>query len=253
MQTIPIKREYEEKIDNYVLGDDYQPLMINMEIRPPLYLSNPYIYLDGILSYLCLRDALGELFWNLPTKQVIDISNLQLPFKKTSDVWHASIGIMNKPLLKRDTIYKRFTDKEISKLKVQKQSKVRINAGYFKDFMINNPLIVTDNVKFYCNGDKKELKRLLCNHLTHLGKKTSIGGGLIKKIKISETETDYSFFKDNTILKPIPPHLESMNTIKISTGATWAQCTYKPPYWDNSQVKLCRKPPNQLIGEPNNA
>ena len=146
MQTIQIKHEYEEKIDNYVLGDDYQPLMINMEIRPPLYLSNPYIYLDGILSYLCLRDALGELFWNLPTKQVIDISNLQLPFKKTSDVWHASIGIMNKPLLKRDTIYKRFTDKEISKLKVQKQSKVRINAGYFKDFMINNPLIVITNL-----------------------------------------------------------------------------------------------------------
>ena len=36
MQTIPIKHEYEEKIDNYVLGDDYQPLMINMDIRPPL-------------------------------------------------------------------------------------------------------------------------------------------------------------------------------------------------------------------------
>lgn len=247
MQTIQIEQEIKKRILSYEIGNDYQPLQIEVEIKPPLYLSNPYIYLDGILSYLCMRDALGDYFWNLDSKEVVDISPLQLPFKKTDDVWHASIGIMNKPVLKKDTIYKRFTDKEIDKLNVKKQSKIRTNAGYFKDFMINQPLIITDKVKFYCNGDKKELTRLLDN-LDHLGKKTSIGGGYIKNTKITPTNEDYSFFKDNTILKPLPAKLD---VLPPREGDVWLRCTYKPPYWDNTNVTLCRRPPNQLVGEEN--
>lgn len=246
MQTIQI-----DKIDDYTVGHDYQPIKVSMSIRPPLYLANPWIYLDGILSYLCLRDALGEDYWSLPSDQIVDISHLDIPLKKTDDIYHTSVSILNHPVLKKDTIYKRFTDKESYHLsEKQRQGKIRTNAGHYKDFMINLPLIVTDNVTWYCNGDKKELQRLL-KHIHYIGKKTSIGGGYVKKISITETEADYSFYKDGYILKQIPGKLKV--NIPVTPGSNWSRCTYKPPYWDNSKVTLCRMPPNQLIGEENNA
>lgn len=245
MQTIQI-----DTITEYEVDHNYQPLQISMEIRPPLYLASPWIHLDGILSYLCLRDALGEEYWSLPSDKVVDISNLDIPLMKTKDIYHASVSILDHPVLKKNTIYKRFTDKETYHLsKKQQQGKIRTNAGHYKDFMINLPLIVTNNVKWYCNGNKKEIKRLL-KHLQYLGKKTSIGGGYIKKITITETEADYSFYKDGYILKQLP---ESIADIPVTPGSNWSRCTYKPPYWDNSQVALCRMPPNQLVGEENNA
>lgn len=223
MQTIPI---IDTKISQYTTGNDYQPLMVQCKIVPPLYLSNPWLYFDGILSYLCMRDALQEEFWSIPSNITIDISNLQLPLKKTEDVYHASVGIMNKPVLKKNTIFKRFTDKETYHLtKKQQGGKIRTNAGHYKDFMINLPLIITDNIKWYCNGDKKSIRHLL-KHLTNLGKKTSIGGGYIKNIKITETETDYSFYKDGYVLKPTPSTLDHVPVID-NNNMKWSRCTYK--------------------------
>ena len=240
--------DYKQLLLEYTSGDDYTPLCVSLSIRPPLFLANPYIYFDGIISYLCMREALGEEYWTLPTHETVDTSILNLPLEKTGDVYHASVGIMNKPVLKRNTIYKRFTDKETYHLnKKLQQGKIRTNAGHFKDFMINLPLIVTDNVKFYCCGDKKDITRLLRN-LTRIGKKTSIGGGHIKETRITETEADYSFYKDGTCLKPLPNNID---ILPVQPGDKWQRCTYKPPYWDTSNTKLCRVPPNQLIGEEN--
>lgn len=243
-------KDYRELIGKYQCGKDFVPLKVEVAVRPPLFLANPWIYFDGIIAYLCLREALGEEYWTLPTHETVDITDLQLPFKKTGRVNHASVGIMNKPVLKRNTIYKRFTDKETYHLNKKLQTgKIRTNAGHYKDFMINLPLIVTDKVTFYCCADKQDIKRLLSN-LTNLGKKTSIGGGHIKQVTISETDVDYSFYKDGTVLKPLP---HDIDPLPVTPGCKWQRCTYKPPYWDTSDTQLCRVPPNQLIGEENNA
>lgn len=240
----------QELIEEYEVGCDYTPLKVEMSVRPPIYQAYPHIFLDGIVSYLCLREALGEEFWTLPTHITIDIHNLQLPFKKTDDMNHASVGIYDKPQLKKDVIYKRFTDKETYHLnKKLQQGKIRTNAGYYKDFMINMPIVITDKIKFYCNADKYELKRLL-GYLLHVGKKTSIGGGYINKIKISETDADYSFYKDGVCLKPTPAKYDQL---PVKPNDKWKVCTYKPPYWDTSDSTLCRIPPNQLVGDVNDA
>ena len=179
----------------------------------------------------------------MPTEETVDVSFLDLPLKKTDDVYHSSIGIYSdNAKLYRDTIYKRFTDKETYKLtKKQQQGRIKTNQGHFKDFMINLPILITDEITFYCNGDKSEIKRLLA-HLTSIGKKTSIGGGKIHKIRISETTEDYSFFKDNNIMRPIPTKMK----IPIFEGMVFQQQPYKPPYWDKNNVTMCYVPENQL-------
>lgn len=232
-----------KRIIEYETGNDYVPLEVKIGVVPPIYITSPWLHLDSILSYLCVRDALNDLFYCMPTEETVDVSFLDLPLKKTDDVYHSSIGIYSdNAKLYRDTIYKRFTDKETYKLtKKQQQGRIKTNQGHFKDFMINLPILITDEITFYCNGDKSEIKRLL-EHLTSIGKKTSIGGGKIHKIRISETTEDYSFFKDNNIMRPIPTKMK----IPIFEGMVFQQQPYKPPYWDKNNVTMCYVPENQL-------
>lgn len=238
-----IKKQIIQRILDYETGDDYTPLQIVMDVIPPIYIASPWLHLDSILSYLCLRDALGDLFYCMPTEETIDVSLLNLPLKRTSDVYHSSVGIYaDNVKLYRDTIYKRFTDKETHKLTHRQQKgRIKTNQGHFKDFMINLPIIITDTIIFYCNGDKKELERLL-SHLTSIGKKTSIGSGRIRNITITETNEDYSFFKENHIMRPIPATMD----VPVFEGMIFQQQPYKPPYWDKNNVCMCIVPENQI-------
>ena len=238
-----IKKQIIQRILDYETGDDYTPLQIVMDVIPPIYIASPWLHLDSILSYLCLRDALGDLFYCMPTEETIDVSLLNLPLKRTSDVYHSSVGIYaDNVKLYRDTIYKRFTDKETHKLTHRQQKgRIKTNQGHFKDFMINLPIIITDTITFYCNGDKKELERLL-SHLTSIGKKTSSGSGRIRNITITETSEDYSFFKENHIMRPIPATMD----VPVFEGMIFQQQPYKPPYWDKNNVCMCIVPENQI-------
>lgn len=234
---------FDEKINEYTTGCNYTPLKIVFNIASPLYLTSPWLHFDSILSYLCFRDALGDLFYILPTDEIIDTSQMDLPLKKTNDVYHASIGIYdNIYTLKTDKVYKRFTDKETYHLtRKQQKGRIKINQGHFKDFIILLPTVITDKITFYCNGDKKEITRLL-SHLHNIGKKSSIGGGRIHSINITEIEEDYSFFKDNQVMRTIPVTMK----LPLVEGMTFQQATYKPPYWDKKEKVMCYVPPNQI-------
>lgn len=237
-----IKKQIMQKILDYETGCNYSSLEIVMEVIPPIYITSPWLHLDSILSYLCLRDALDDLFYCLPTEEIIDVSLLDIPLKKTADVYHSSVGIFSNPKLYKDTIYKRFTDKETHKLtRKQQTGRIKTNQGHFKDFMINIPILITNKITFYCNGDKSEINRLL-SHLTHIGKKTSIGSGRIKKITINDLSEDYSFFKDNHIMRPIPATMD----VPVCEGMIFQKQPYKPPYWDKNNICMCIVPENQI-------
>ena len=238
-----IKNEIKCRLNEYVTGNDYTPLKVELEVKPPIYITSPWLNLDSIIQYLCTRDALGDLFYCLPTHETIDVSLLDLPLKKTEDVYHASVGVYDTiSQLKMNTIYKRFTDKETYHLtKRHQRGRIKTNQGHFKDFMINLPALITNKIIFYCNGDKKELERLLY-HLTGVGKKTSITSGNVQKIHITETLEDYSFFKDGEIMRTLPLTLK----IPLFEGATIQRQPYKPPYWNKDNISMCYVPESQV-------
>lgn len=188
-----------------------------------------------------MRDALDELFYILPSEVVVDTRDLRLPLKKTGDVFHTSVSIFNQAKLYKDTIYKRFSDKELGCVNPKKYKKVRVGSGYFKGFMINLPALLSDTVTFYCNGDKESLEYLLPN-LTHLGKKSSIGGGHIKDFSIEETSEDYSFFKDGKLMRPLPTSMK----IPVTSGMCFEKQSYKPPYWFKGDMCMCYVPESQI-------
>lgn len=234
--------EINTRIREYESGEDFQPLLVELEIIPPLYLTAPWIHFDGLISYLCMRDCFGDDFYTLPSDIVLPVDELSLPLKKTDDVYHSSVGLFDKAILKKNTIYKRFTDKETYHLtNKQRRGRVKTNQGHFKDFMINLPLVLANQVSFYCNGDKSELERLL-SHLRSVGKKTDIGGGRIKKISITGASEDYSFFKDDNVMRPIPVSMK----IPLFEGARIQRQPYKPPYWSKSNMSMCYVPKSNI-------
>ncbi len=244
MEIDPILDEINQQIHNYQCGEDYHPLQISFKVRPPVFIAHPWLYFDSLIQYLCLRDALGEHFYILPTDIELPLDDLMIPIKKTGDVYHASISQFDKAPLYQSTIYKRFNDKNIDKLKPkQRQGRIHTDSGYFKDFMINLPFITPNRISFYTCADPKEIKRLL-PHLNHLGKKGSIGGGKILKYKIKKTEADYSFYKDGQIMRPIPQELTKK--IPLIEGTQFMNSSYKPPYWDKRNIKMCLVPKNPI-------
>ena len=233
-----------DKIRGYQCGEDYTPLQISFKVRPPVFLAHPWLYFDSLVQYLSMREALGELFYILPSDQVLPVEDLQLPIKKTDDVYHASISIFDKAPLYQSTIYKRFQDKNVDKLKPrQRQGRVHTDRGYFKDFMINLPFITPNTITFYTCADRSDLERLL-PHLNSLGKKGAIGGGKILDMEIEDAETDYSFFKDGKIMRPIPH--EMARTFPLMEGSQFMNASYKPPYWDKRNIKMCLVPQKQI-------
>lgn len=234
-----------QKIRNYHSECNYEPLKVVFHLTQPIFLIGPWLNFDSIIYMLCFREALGEDFYNLPTDKTIHYTNIETPIKKTDDLFHSSVGkFENRTLLKIDRIYKRFTDKETSILTNKKNTgKIKVNQGYYKDFIINLPAVYTKQVTFYTNADKSELKRLL-KHLTCIGKKTSIGGGKIRKTVITNTDSDYSFYKDGEIMRCIP--VKYTKKIPLKPGTTYSIQSYKPPYWDNKNKTMCLTPPNQL-------
>jgi CRISPR type IV-associated protein Csf3 len=238
MQTI------QNKLRNHKYNNDYEPLRVDVRIIPPFYTTSPWIFFDGIVSYLCMRDVLGESFWSLPSDHVVNLENLDIPLEHTKDVYHASVGILDNPVLKKTTVFKRFTDYEVNTLDDSvNKGRLRTNSGYYKDAMINLPAVVTDNITFYCKGDKQELTRLL-KHLQYVGKKTAYGGGEVKDISITSINEDYSFLKEGKVMRPIPV---GVIDVPVVPGRSWRKCTYKSPYWDGSQSRMCVVPENQLV------
>lgn len=234
-----------EKLQGYHSQCNYEPLKVVFYLTQPIYTTNAWLNLDSIVYMLCFREALGEDFYNLPTNKIVRYDDLETPVMKTDDMFHTSVGkFEDKSLLKIDKIYKRFTDKETRILTDNKnKGKIKVNQGYYKDFLINLPAVYTKSISFYTNADKEELTRLL-SHLQGIGKKTSIGGGKIKEIKIKSTDTDYSFYKDGEVMRCIPT--KYAKHIPLKPGMSFSIQAYKPPYWDNTYKTMCLTPPNQL-------
>lgn len=230
------------KMRDYSTGSDYQPLSVELQVGSPIYLTSPYLNLDSIILYLCTRDALGDLFYIMPSDVTLDTSVIDIPFKKTGDVPHCSIAQLEKNALKKDTIYKRFTDKETYHLtKRQRKGRVKTNQGHFKDFMIDLPVLITKNLKFYCNADKRELERLL-PFIKNIGKKSSIGGGRITGFSVKEESEDYSFYKEGKIMRPVPSDMK----LPIVEGMVFRREAYKPPYWNKDNVTFCVVPESEI-------
>jgi len=240
MKDNEIINELMTKIKKYKPSQDFQSCKVIFTMRSHIYLTHPWINFDSLIAYSCLKDILKTDFYKLPSKLPLDIyQNLQLPIKQSKGVYHTSISFFSNDNVNLDTIYKRFETNNLHHLTENKRKgKIRKGSGPFRDYMIKLPYIPTKSVTFYVNADIEELRHLLKN-ITNLGKKKSIGGGLIRDITINENEEDRSLIYENKAMRPLPVK-------EFGPGMKMVMLAYKFPYWDKQNVGMCIFPESEL-------
>lgn len=215
----------------------FVPFKVEINVGTPLLLANPYIHGDSVLSALLMKRILGDEYYNLPAKNPINVSDiLKLPIKRTRGVYHSSVSQFDTDIIKTENVYKRFDEEHLNRVKT-KITKVRLGQGFFKSYMMKFPVIPTKTVIFYFNGAIGECDDIL-NDLVFLGKKTDIGYGFVRSIKVEQTEEDYSFVKDGKCMRPLPAKdFKDLGMPSISQRLAW-----KAPYWDKKNIAMCAAP-----------
>lgn len=202
------------------------------------------IILDAVLSAAKAKELLQDNYYagtnQYGTKEEVD-EWLGKILNKKQEVYCTSVGIGDN----REFITswcKRWDDKNDDMVTGLKgKARVDIGAGHFKNYHM--PLVVKSykTITFYVQGDMGEVKRLLENYIFYLGKKGSQGYGQVLRWDFEEIEQDYSLWKDNKPMRPIPAK-ECIEYIKNNNYADMRVHALIPPYWRPDNRELCVMP-----------
>lgn len=211
-----------------------KPLKITFHMMTPISLGHPWMHFDGLLMHLKAREALGEDYYVLPSKDPKELG-VEIPVAKLErngfQVYRASVSFFDVDVLAVTTIYKRFYEKDAGTLIARK---IDLARGLYRSYMMRLPYIPARRVYFYAYGDPGEIDRLL-SALEGLGKKVSIGFGRFREYVIEEVDEDASVVYNGVAMRPIPAAM-----LRYADRAM--MLAYKPPYWDKRNVALCAPP-----------
>lgn len=226
---------------------DSVPCKITFNMQGFIYLAHPWINLDSLLMHCVLQEVLGEKIVDLPNKDPIDLSGIELPIKTLLGVNHTSISFFDDEIkvldstdFNIDTVYKRFEGKDTAYLKRNKnKGKIRKGSGKFKSYAMKLPYISPGTVTFFAHGNIEGLKYLL-RHVHCLGLKRSINALNVKSLKIKEIEEDKSLVYQGKAMRPLPCK-------KYGAGQNNVNMPYFPPYWDKRNIEMCIFPCSDII------
>jgi len=218
----------------------FKPFRLTFRLASPICLTNPWMYFDGLMSHLLLFYGLGEEYFLLPKKQILKFPPkwMKLPFKKTGSIYHASVSqlIPDVPV-KTTNIYKRFETGGSDNLNMKK---VYRGSGYFRDYILRQPIFAVRYVNFFGNGDIVFIGKLLDELIVGLGNDFRIGFGLIRDWEIEETEEDMSLIWQERAMRPIPIQMCARYEEVVSMS-------FCSPYWDPRNVTECVPPGGMCV------
>jgi len=111
------------------------------------------------------------------------------------------------------------------------RSSVDIASGRYKSYRM--PIFYRHALKisWYAIGEPERISRLL-PHMTHIGKKTSQGFGVVNEWKVEQVDKDMSVYgPDGRLVRSVP-----------SNEGTGILCGFRPSYWLPKNQTLCKTP-----------
>lgn len=116
-----------------------------------------------------------------------------------------------------------------------RQSRVELTAGSpnltngtYREYNMPMPLTLCHSMVCWAFGDRQNVRRALARNITHLGKKRSMGKGVINDIVIEAITEDHSLRKDGIAQRWLPA-AEGTRLVRP-----------RPPYWNNhSRINCC--------------
>ena len=114
------------------------------------------------------------------------------------------------------------------------------SAGLYRAY--RNPIITrtieNGRIDFYCVGHADDIADLLA-HMPAIGKKPSMGFGIIKNFAITECDDDYTVWHpDFGLMRPIPV----AEADERCNGYPIFRYAIKPPYWKSCNMTACYVP-----------
>ncbi len=220
-------------------GNGWTPCRIECRLGAPICLTYPWLFFDSLVAHLNSR-AHDPVAYRKQDSKVV-----QPPPARMSDVLfhryvrHGSASIIDDKFTTVSTIYSRFADAELFRMRGSGQVRMAEGwrlaegSGAYKSHAIKLITIPARTVTFYA---KARIDRLhdLFRGLPGLGKKTSIGFGRLMSYKIIEIDQDYSVVRDGVAMRPIP-----VKFLAEHNDQAWMN--WRPPYWSN-EPELCAPP-----------
>lgn len=198
------------------------------------------IMFDSILYHAWFSKYHPEVFdyghWMDHGSGYIGLPLKQLPENR----WAASKGIYTENSQNIEYWNKRpdfFAADKTDYLDMQK-GQISDSVGQYRAY--RNPCVIRtikDGIMdFYCVGHKDKILDLL-SYIPAIGKKPSMGWGLIHEWSIEEIEEDYSYIHpDYGLMRPTPVNEADFTDYPIRNYAI------KPPYWKSVNQRLCYVP-----------
>jgi CRISPR type IV-associated protein Csf3 len=240
-----------------------QPLKVTAYVAGSIAIARPEdIALDGLLSYQALRRHFGDDFYNLPdAKECLHFARLPLAMRGSpsplmvhavtgmkwieqasglgdTSLWYWACSRAQIEVKGRDTQYwnKRFDTQSALSDHINfggKVEKIIIEAGRYKAYHMPLPTLVTDKVTWYADGDMHQIADLLCP-ISAMGKKRAQGQGMILRWEIVPIAEDYSEWKDDKLMRPIPGPLA-----KDITPLDLQYIAFRAPQWHSANQAMC--------------
>jgi len=219
-----------------------QNLKITFFMESPLILDRTTT-IDGIILsayYAYLKDK-GKVLPFDKEHKAIDFID------KKNNVFSGSIWYIDKDaevLFDFETIVKKPEYKKIYEFTKKKKA----NDSLYKAFLSTDETMVVDSIHFYIKAKKEIVENLLKAKVFALGKKQSIGFGVIQGIDVQEVDEEKGYMLNKTTpSKPLPIKDFKVDSKKISQMRTM------PPYWLEENLEPCYMPTTALYEEIDNS
>lgn len=242
-----------------------QPLKITAYIAGSIALARPEdLALDGILAHQVLRRHFGADFYSLPdAKETLHFAHLPLVMRgkpsegmesaetgyvlwdaatrhKDESLWYWACSSAQIEIKARDTQYwnKRFDTQAALSDHIDfggRVEKIIIEQGQFKAYHMPLSTLITDKVTWYACGDVEQVAVLL-QCVFALGKKRSQGNGSVLRITVEKIPEDYSEWRDNQLMRPIPGPLVDPEQVK---WFDMQHIAFRAPQWHPLNQAMC--------------
>ena len=220
---------------------NFKNCKITFRLSTPICFTFPWFQFDGIIAHLQNRKHDPTAYRHLDTKKV-DRTHKDIPtvIKSRNGIAHASSSIIDEFPPSYATIYSKFHDSQLfrmreqNKLKMENGFRIQLGSGHYRSYMIKLVIIPVKEASFYACCVPDLLKELI-QGLPSIGKKSSIGYGSIRDYSIIEIDNDYSIVSHNgKAQRPIPTrYLDEYDDV--------AWMAYRAPYWRN-EIDTCAPP-----------
>lgn len=222
--------------------------MKNLQVTA--YLSSPIAVFDDWtpqLEGLAIYQLLSKMGLAHPNPSIEQIKENQiyidkLPIKKDSEhgFYYCSNPVYTYVCEEISKFRKRWTPQEDGHINWGKRkAKIETSQGAEKHYDLPLFLRLTNQIDWFCVGNKESLYALL-KDVSGLGKKRSYGYGQVYQWEIKSIENDWSLVRNGELMKPVSGKV--FKDLEIDRFYNVIKWGWKPPSWLPQNKELCFMP-----------